>query len=447
MIDERSAPTPTADPLPWLTSVMSARGVFITMTTWEQYGDWEYDEDEGIWRRPKRQITRLTGVAAAALLEVLTDAVSALHDDDKTYAVVLNAKNASASTTLERRLVEVGTKPLHDETLTHGQRAAVLGALALHEVGHIVFSREYAAAITRLFGRENVTGAIRGLSNLAADLHDEAAIVSKFPGLGEAIPVLNWWLGGGVNTTTAPATEVLVRSAADRVNLAIAACMYPWTVDWDSAEAVEWLDWWTDWAKRARAAGQPKVHAEVVKEAIEKVREANAPTSRPEGPKKGPDGGCGPEGPGGKHLEGDPKYDDENKPKGDQPGGDGEPKGDDEEPKGDQPGGQNGGKGDEPKGDEPKGDEPTQPGGSAGGDGEGYDPDENKPVKDSCPKSAARDPQVDSALQEAADKVTRGKREGMRRRTYDHTSSHYHAYGGRTVVSIPRKGNRWVSDI
>lgn len=493
----RQAIQPTDDPLPWITSVMRKQGVFITHIEREQYGDWEQVTDQfgsPVWRRPSRETRRMTGAAASGLLTVLTQAVSALHDDAKAYTVVLSASAATAGTLLEKKVVQVGSKPMNDETLTDGQKAAVMAGLALHEVGHIRYARQNGAAVTRLFGADKVTGAIRTISNLAADMHDEALACEVFPGLAPAVAVTLWWVGNKGQLDGRDVDEMLVTSAIARVNAAILATRYPWQVEWDTTAAKDWLDWWTEWGERATKVERPKEHAEIVQEGIEKIRDFEP---EPQDPPPGPV--CGPMGPRRKAEQEGPDASDEPKGKGDgKDDPDGEGKG--SEPKPDAPKGEGKGKGEgetpdtKPgSGSNESGDEPTtdgegkkdidggsydpgedvkpEPGdiddgkpaesvdggegksppstmGSMTGDGTPYDPDEDRVrADDACVKPAAAAGYDDEHLQRSADKVTRGKREGMRRRHYNHPSSRSAGYGGRTVVSIPRKGKRFVWDV
>jgi hypothetical protein len=389
---------------------------------------------------------------------------------------------------------------MNDGDLTDGQKAAVMAGLALHEIGHIRYARQYSAAVTRLFGAGNVTGAIRTLSNLAADLHDERKACEVFPGLAPAVAVTLWWVGNKGALDGRDVSTMITKSAAERVNAAIVATRYPWVVSWDSPTATEWFDWWDEWATRAAQAEKPKDHALIVQEAIEKIREAGIeepPTDGP-GPVCGPVGPKPPEpptgeqprdddpptGPGGDDPTEDEDPDDETQPGGDgddeeseddEPGKDGEDgedeDGDDEKPpvndgptgKGSQPGDDDGPQGydDDEGGDEdddgeearkaPRGDGKANESGKGSmaedGEGEPYSGDENAPMDDPCVKDAADAGHTDEMLQQSADKVMRGKREGMRRRHYDHAASATHNYGGRTVVSIPRKGKRFVWDV
>jgi hypothetical protein len=75
-----------------------------------------------------------------------------------------------------------------------------------------------------------------------------------------------------------------------------------------------------------------------------------------------------------------------------------------------------------------------------------FDPDENDSdaLNDPCTVAASKDERDDSRFQKLADKVNKGKREGMRRRSYRHSPAS--VYQTRVVVSVPRKGKRWVYD-
>jgi hypothetical protein len=287
---------------------------------------------------------------------------------------------------------------------------------------------------------------------------------------------------------------MLTQSIRDRVNLTIAAARYPWQVSWDTDAARDWLDWWQEWASRAAEAGEPKEHALIVKEAIEKVRafEPDLPDDEPEPerehepgerafgqgessptqsrdmsdtePQPGEPSGASQddaEGPGEPEGSNDPTD-----PEGGPEGGPDEPPGDDSDPKGEDA---------DPDGwaveddSDPEPEPEPEPGqGGEGGEDDSQasatgshgdsNPSQPEPWEEgrlsqedydsACVKDASRDFD-DAVLQSKAEKVTRGTREGMRKRHYRHPSSVYGQsnYGGRNVVSIPRKGKRWVYDI
>jgi hypothetical protein len=434
--------------------------------------------------------------AVVALLDILTETVSALHDDAKPYRVILSERSASAATALEAKLVEIGSKPWRDDDLTEGQRAAVMAGLALHEVGHIRFSQQYTRALNAQFGTQNITNAIRTLSNLAADCHDELAARRLFPGLSDAIRPVLWWCGDkGMRRFDAyEADEMLTRSIADRVNLAIAAVRYPWQVDWSSPDGQTWMTWWTAWGKRAQSYVRPKDHAAIVQEAIDYVRaftptqppqppppppprppkgkgEGPGPGGRPmdddEPPTEKPDGGGKGEGKG----EGGDESDDDDGGGGAEPpddpldediddGGDDPSDFDDEDDSDDDSDDDEEGKDpteepvvDDPKPNNPKddSDEPidiTQ--GSLGQEEDAdssFDDREDSDMDDPCATDKSKDPVSDAVLQSEYEKAQRGTREGLRRRRYVHQSSRWgRQAGGRVVTSHPRKGGRWVSD-
>lgn len=166
---------PADDPVPWVTKRMQKAGAFAFGT--DSFGD-----------------VKIGGHAVSALLDILTETVSALHDDAKPYRVILSQATASAGTQLNAKMVEIGSKPWRDTDLTTGQRAAVMAGLVLHEVGHIRFAQQYTRALNAQFGAAKVTHAIMALSNLAADCHDEKKVCDLFPGLSDAIRPTLWWL-------------------------------------------------------------------------------------------------------------------------------------------------------------------------------------------------------------------------------------------------------------
>lgn len=442
--------TPTSDPIPWVTERLRKVGAFNTQTEEVySYRDQSYTDVE-----------RPSDYAVAALLDVLTQTVSALHDDAKSYTVILNKAAATAGTLLEKRVVEVGSKPWRDAALTEGQKAAVMAGLALHEVGHIRYGRGWKAALTRHFGQSKVTPAILSLSNLAADCHDEAEVIAAFPGLADAIPVTLWWVADkGVSKPLGPLGTV-----PERVNAAISAARYSWSVDWDgSAEQTEWRQWWAAWAIRARQADRPSDHAVVVAEAIAKCRDIPAREEPPqqEQPQPQPQ----PKGSEPQQQQSGPSANDD-EPQPEQEPGEGEGKaeaegdgeGEGKQP-GDEPGEQPGESKPEPaegegqrstEGGESRGDEAGQ--GATAGDLTEVDPSEwdERALDDPCAVAASRDTRSDERLQQYAEREWRGKREGMRRRHYDHKASVFgpdHYNTGRDVVMVPFKNGRWVRDV
>ena len=312
---------PADDPVPWVTQRMVKSGAFAITTT--------VDGRE-----------KMTGHAVSALLDILTETVSALHDDAKPYRVILSQAAATAGTQLNAKMVEIGSKPWRDKDLTDGQRAAVMAGLVLHEVGHIRFAQQYTRALNVRFGAGKVTHAIMALSNLAADCHDEHKVCDLFPGLSDAIRPTLWWVGdkGMRSNDVFEVHTLLKQSIASRVNLAIAATRYPWQCDWSSPDGQAWLAWWRAWGKRAQSYKRPTDHAAIVQEAIDYVRAFTpSPTPPPPPPPKppvGPPPPIGPKGPGDPDDDDPPPppqrpLDDDEPPKGE---GKGDPEDEPEEP-------------------------------------------------------------------------------------------------------------------
>ena len=421
---------PADDPVPWVTERMRKAGAFA--------------KPDPLGLFPAH--------AVVALLDILTETVSALHDDAKPYRVILSQHSASAATALNAKLVEIGSKPWRDRDLTDGQKAAIMVGLALHEVGHIRFAQNNTRALNAQFGSANVTPAIMTLSNLASDHHDERAARDLFPGLSDAIRPVMWWVGdkGMRSYDWRDVDAKLNESIAERVNLAIAATRYPWQCEWTSGDGRTWLAWWADWAKRATLTRRPKDHALIVQEAIDKVR-AFTPTHTPPPQPPQPPGPCPPEGPT-QPPRGDepPPPPPPEPPKGEGRDGRGNPV-----PPGDDPGGE--------PGEKPEGKEPTPPSGEEPditvrqgslGNAEPdpsatFDDREDGAMDDPCSTDKTKEVKVDAVLQSSYERAQRGTREGMRTRRYVHQASHWgkgDVPDGRVVASIPRRGGRWVND-
>lgn len=422
------------NPLPWLTDRMRSAGVFRKQT--EEVYDYR--------NQRYTDVSRTSDEAAAGLLTILSQVVTGLHDDDRPYTVVVNKDNASAGTLMEKKVVEIGSKPMHDKDLTEGQQAAVMAGLAAHEAAHIRYGRGWQGALTRHFGKDKVTPAIHTLSNLAADLHDEAEMVDYAPGIAPAIPITLWWVAGKGKDDTAHAP---LDTVAGRIQAAIQVTRY---ADYcDFSDAPEWVRWWQDWAHRARYAHQPKVHAALVDEAIRKCRDV---PPQPKQPKPEPtESGEGRGEDGGQQQASGPSTDD-TEPQGEQPG-EGRQQGEASESgaegngegQGTEAGSESGSKSDQTSMDGGADDGSAGTGASAGDLSEPTSDEYRQTWDDPCVVDKSRS-RLDGSLQSSAEREWRGKREGMRRRTYHHKVSHFGGYG-RTVTTLGWKGGRWSGDV
>lgn len=318
---------PPADPLPWVTAQMQ-RGL--------------------VFDRRRSDANRMR-----AALDVLTANVAALHDTHP-YRVVLSKNLTTAGTSYDERLILVGSKPLNDDTLTDGQKAAVTMGLVLHEIGHVRWAAEYDRALEASpIGNSKVVGAI---SNLAADMHNERAAMDLFPGLAYAVEVAMWWVDKQQPDVTIDLTTV-----AGRANAALAACRYPWRLPADTP--ADWRSTWADWAARAEQAGSPEAHVAIVSEALAIIRDLPPEPETPTPPTPPAD-----EPTQGDDEPGD-ESDDDDETGDPSPGDDGEPQ------DGDEPSDDDGGSDAD---DDEQGDDEGQPSGAGDdtdetGDDEGQD--------------------------------------------------------------------------
>lgn len=88
MLQTTAIPTPSKNPVPWITTDLREAGLL-------------------------RDVTGIDGERAARLLQILTTAVSALHDDGHPYRVVLHS-TGTAATDLQNRIVQVSTSAMVD---------------------------------------------------------------------------------------------------------------------------------------------------------------------------------------------------------------------------------------------------------------------------------------------------------------------------------------------
>jgi hypothetical protein len=422
--------------------------------------------------------------AVAGMLAIMNQTVAAVHDDERTYRVVLNARAATASTVFQMHMVEVTLKPALDYDLTDGQRAAVMAGFALHEVGHIRYGQTADDALLALVGPGKVTNAMRRLLNIAQDVHDESAAKRAFPGLAPAVDVAMWWLMRDVPVKAC----VLNGDTPERLNEASAAVRYPWTRTFDTPETQEWQEWWARWAERCHDATDSHTIAALTVEGMLKIRDRSGldeqpveqpvdepqptdetePPDGPGGDTDGPDEGEDEDGEdedGNKQGrqttdEGEEPGEDEDVPGGSEP----QPADDDTEP-GDDKGGDKGEQG------EP-GDDATDDGDTDADDAPDAGPESGKGSKAPTNEGNAGDPneategeddvdpkgcskpesdEDDGQQQYLADRVEAGRRESASVRTYVHGSSKYgqgnalRPAPGRRVKIISRQGNGWGS--
>ena len=419
-----------ADPLPWVTDNLRRAHAF----------DLDTEEVYDYRSQSYSDRSRPSDESGAGLLDSLTNTVTALHDDSKPYQVITSKDAATAGTLMEKRIVEIGTKPWHDEDLTEGQRAAVMVGLVLHEVGHIRHGRGWQGALTRHFGKGNVTPAIALLSNLAADHHDETRVAGEFPGLAPALAVTLWWVGDKGKQKGTPDLSTV----QTRINAAISATRYADNYDWSSPEAKAWLEWWADWAIEARDAHQPRKHAEVVEAAIRKCRDV-AKDEQPDDAGDEP-GESNEQGESNDSQAGQSSADDTPPEQG---ASDDADEADESGEQGDGTGNGSEAGDDEPEqGSEPEQDDDAITGqqGSTGDPLDTAQPDEYKVnPEQACSTEQSRDYTKDARLQKYAERGWKGQREGLRIRTYKHAASQFSTYGDgrRKVTSVPWKGGRW----
>jgi hypothetical protein len=180
--------SPGPDPVPWLTE------------TWERAGCFALPSPQVIsaLREAKERGSKLDAFSVetktlATILDTVRSTVASIHDDPHTFGVQFGSQ-VIAMTEFDKFLVTIGSRALSDESLTNGQRAAILTGLALHETGHVSFSLAFTKAIEGAFGGTPDAGLAFGLANVGEDNRIERLQRSRFGGLIVAHDTATWYV-------------------------------------------------------------------------------------------------------------------------------------------------------------------------------------------------------------------------------------------------------------
>jgi len=213
---------------------------------------------------------RYTDAALAAMKATVATVVAGLQDSHESYRTVFGTI-PTAGTTWATRTVHIGTKALDDATLSEGRKAAIMVALAYHEVGHIVNrSPERGKAVAAALSGHPLAAILADVTNILADIHDEQAMMDRCPGFAETLAVGLWY----IQTVLSPLGDKAVmkgldlRSARSQMFCAVRA---PFSIaDW--TDAVPALVWGADLADRVKAAHEVSAFVPLVGEALDMIQ-------------------------------------------------------------------------------------------------------------------------------------------------------------------------------
>jgi hypothetical protein len=257
------------DPLPWLTDQFRAAGVFATTDPKDLLDPGIKDTLSGMsGSRPIKVISAFnlpTPKAMSAALGITSSVVTALSDHPKRFYVRFHPTKSTAATLLASREVIIGIRPMLDPRLTEGQRAALMVALAYHEVGHVIWTADMQARFSAKYGTSKVAHKV---FNLVHDLLLEHQQAITYPGYAPTLRVKQAYWG--------IFWKAKFNSRKNRMGSLIQATLYPQGTDWTvDAETSEWFDWATDWAQRCRsvkAGKSPKYLFDLIDEGLEHLR-------------------------------------------------------------------------------------------------------------------------------------------------------------------------------
>ena len=239
------------DPVPWLTERFRSGGVF----------DDDIEQPE--------YLSRVLGVAQST--------VNAMSDHNKTFVVKYSGSHGSAYTDGKKQEVVIGTRPVTDSSLTPGQQAAIVLALAAHEVGHVRWSVTIGDRIQKHYAGDSFKSAWAArVFNVLHDIHLEHHQQADFPVLRDVLTLKGLYFAR-------PWTLDLSRNVT-RYGALINATLYPHATDWTSPEGAAFKAWADDWAQRAteKKARTLKGAVALIDEALDYLRYDEQPDIPPE---------------------------------------------------------------------------------------------------------------------------------------------------------------------
>jgi hypothetical protein len=255
------------DPLPWLTDQFRQAGAFETQVpTLDPAME---DALKGVLKGKAPKVVfshnMPTLKAMSAALGITSSIVTALSDHEKRFSVRFHPTASTASTYLKTREVVIGIRPMLDPRLTEGQRAALMVALAYHEVGHVIWTADMEAKVAAKYPGNKP---VQKVFNVIHDLLLERQQQVRFPGYAPTLRVKQAYWG--------KRWVVRLNSKRNRFGALVQATLYPQGSEWStSAEVSDWFTWADDWATRCRdikAGKSPTYLFGLIDEAIEHLR-------------------------------------------------------------------------------------------------------------------------------------------------------------------------------
>ncbi len=284
---------PDADPIPWLTDL------------WDRSGCFRMDPAEAIESLTRKtsggiMTHRVSGSAAfeadastvAAIVAATTSAVAALHADKSLYRATFDSAVSTAGTSYDQKLVVIGAKPLTDPALTNGQRAAIVAGASLHETGHINHSQAFGDAVDKVWPDDHPDKSlVESASNIGDDNRIEARQLDTYGGLVAALEAATWYFSriqaeGLIAAGYPVPAPVFLDTIENRRRAFILALRVPWLGEWSGSETE--LDYLLGLRDRFIQTDSPKVHVDLVREAVEWIKTvpmapANQPTEGDDG--------------------------------------------------------------------------------------------------------------------------------------------------------------------
>jgi hypothetical protein len=235
-----------ADPLPWLTE------------RFREYGVYDPEASDVL------RMARILGVAQST--------VNALSDGRKSFRVKFSSGTDTALTDGKTHEVIIGTGPALDPDLSDGQRAAILVAMAAHEVGHVRWSVTMTQRLMDHYQADpfKQAWALR-VFNIAHDIHLEHWMRKDFRVLETILDLKGLYFCSEWTFTA--------NRNVERYGALINATLYPHATDWSGPEAAEFKAFADQWAEKAKAkaARTIKPMVALIEEALEFLRYDSEP--------------------------------------------------------------------------------------------------------------------------------------------------------------------------
>jgi hypothetical protein len=243
-----------------------------------------------VWSEPRslQETTAQRAIVAHGMVQTFVDAFTTR---DYGYRVVFDPNVGTAATSFAQRLIVLDPAPIFDTTITASQCGLILTAMAVHEVGHVLYDQETRAAVSRAFTGASKPLALR-VSNILSDMRLELRFADRYPGYSDVFePALQYV------SRASHGAEVRF-DANDPANFVCAAIRYHAYLTWTPELEAE-RDWWLDLARRASLQDGGTWHVKHVREAMTRLDALGAKYPAPPPPDNGdqPDDGDPSDGP------------------------------------------------------------------------------------------------------------------------------------------------------